>query len=115
MDLQNWQTQLRKGLLDLCVLNLLSTGERYGYVLVQAMKRMPALAIREGTVYPVLARLLEEGLVSSEVRPSDEGPPRKYYMLTPAGRQALRAMNGHWENVENAVRRSSEDGGGDEQ
>ena len=115
MDLQNWQTQLRKGLLDLCVLYLLSSAECYGYDLVQAMKRMPALAIREGTVYPILARLLEEGLVTSEVRPSDEGPPRKYYMLTPAGRQVLAAMNGHWEDVENAVRRSRENVTGGEQ
>ena len=82
MALDNWKTQLRKGLLDLCVLNFLARDEYYGYDLVQELKTIPALSIREGTVYPILARLEEDGLVVSEVRPSDAGPPRKYFNIT---------------------------------
>ncbi len=104
MGLSNWKTQLRKGLLDLCVLNFLASGEYYGYDLVQELKKIPALSIREGTVYPILARLEEDGLVISEVRPSDAGPPRKYFNITSEGRRAVQEMNEHWERIERAVK-----------
>jgi PadR family transcriptional regulator PadR len=104
MDLQNWKTQLRKGLLDLCLLNLLSRGECYGYDLVQELRRSDVLHMREGTVYPVLARLEEDGLVRGEVRASEAGPPRKYYTITRVGKGALALMNEHWQSVEDAVR-----------
>jgi len=104
MDLQNWKTQLRKGLLDLCVLNFLRHREYYGYDLVKEVKRINALQMREGTIYPILARLEEDGLVTSEVKPSDTGPPRKYFELTPGGEKAVEEMNRHWGLVEMAVR-----------
>ena len=104
MGLANWKTQLRKGLLDLCVLNFLASQEYYGYDLVQELKKLPALSIREGTVYPILARLEEEGLVVSQVRPSDSGPPRKYFNITSQGRRTVREMNEHWGHIEGAVR-----------
>ena len=104
MDLQNWRTQLRKGLLDLCVLNFLDRREYYGYDLVQDLKQIDGLQMREGNVYPILARLQEDALVTSDVRPSENGPPRKYFTITPAGRRAVRDMNRHWERIELAVR-----------
>ena len=104
MSLPNWKTQLRKGLLDLCVLNLLAAREYYGYDLVQDLKTIDGLQIREGNVYPILGRLEEEGLVTADVRPSDSGPPRKYFHITPTGRKAAEAMNEHWDEIGRAVR-----------
>jgi PadR family transcriptional regulator PadR len=101
--LQNWKTQIRKGLLDLCVLNFLAAREYYGYDLVQDLKSIDGLQMREGNVYPILGRLEEEGLVTSEVRPSDSGPPRRYFRVTSAGRKAVEAMNEHWDQMGRAV------------
>jgi len=102
--LGNWKTQLRKGFLELFILNHLRSGEYYGYDLVQAMKRIDGLAMREGTIYPILARLQDDGLVRSEIRSSDSGPPRKYFQITETGREALRDMNRHWQSLETAMR-----------
>ena len=107
MELERWKTQLRKGLLDLCVLNFLSAHEYYGYDLVQEMKEIDGLQMREGMIYPILARLEEDGLVRSERRPSDAGPPRKYFIITEAGREAVQQMNRHWQLMEVAVRMAS--------
>ncbi len=104
MSLQNWKTQLRKGLLELCVLNYLQRRKYHGYELVQYLKRIDVLQMREGTIYPILARLEEDGLVTHSVRPSENGPPRKYFQTTRAGRAAAQAMNRHWKDVEAAVR-----------
>jgi PadR family transcriptional regulator PadR len=99
MNLENWQTQLRKGLLDIVVLNLLHHGPSHGYEMVQTMKRIEGLQIREGNIYPVLARLETDGLVSSYTEPSTDGPPRKYYQLTESGQKALEEMNKHWDKL----------------
>ena len=103
MNLQNWKTQLRKGLLELCVLNYLQRRKYHGYELVQYLKRIDVLQMREGTIYPILARLQEDGLVTHSVRPSENGPPRKYFQATRAGRATARAMNRHWKDVQAAV------------
>lgn len=92
----NWKTQLRKGFLDLCILNHLEQKEFYGYDLVQQLKVAEGTSMREGIIYPVLARLQEDGLVTSVKRPSPTGPPRKYYQITEAGGEALKEMNDHW-------------------
>jgi PadR family transcriptional regulator PadR len=97
MSQENWQTQLRKGLLDIVVLNLLNRGPSHGYEMVQTMKRIEGLQIREGNIYPVLARLETDGLVTSYSQPSTDGPPRKYFRLTEAGQKALDDMNKHWD------------------
>ncbi len=94
--LDNWKTQLRKGFLDLCILNFLARRPYYGYDLVQELKTIEGTAMREGIVYPILARLQADGLVESETRPSDSGPPRKYYAATREGRACLKEMNSHW-------------------
>ncbi len=99
MDLENWQTQLRKGLLDIVVLNLLNHGPSHGYEMVQKMKRIDGLQIREGNIYPVLARLETDGLVTSFSQSSVDGPPRKYFQLTQSGQRALDDMNSHWEII----------------
>jgi PadR family transcriptional regulator PadR len=99
MNLENWQTQLRKGLLDIVVLNLLQRGDSHGYEMVQKMKRIEGLQIREGNIYPVLARLETDGLVTSYSQPSTDGPPRKYFKLTESGQKALDDMNAHWDRI----------------
>jgi len=106
MRLQNWKTQLRKGVLELCVLNALSAREYYGYDLVQTLKQIEVLQMREGTVYPILARLEDDGLVTSETRASSAGPPRKYVSITQEGKTYVAKANAHWSEMVSAVKRA---------
>jgi PadR family transcriptional regulator PadR len=99
LDLNNWQTQLRKGLLDIVILNLLQTGRYHGYEMVQKLKHNQGLIIREGNIYPILARLQTDGLVASYSEPSRDGPPRKYFRLTESGQKTLNEMNEHWDKI----------------
>jgi PadR family transcriptional regulator, regulatory protein PadR len=89
----NWTVQVRKGLLELCILNALSEKERYGYELVKTLVGIPGLGVTEGTLYPLLSRLRVQGLVSARLEESTEGPARKYYALTKQGRQLVSTMN----------------------
>ena len=80
-------TQLRKGILELAVMGVLYHERHYGYSLVRALTETGSISLKEGTIYPILARLDRDGLVRSERVESDQGPPRKYYALTSSGRQ----------------------------
>jgi len=80
-------TQLRKGILELAVMGVLYHERHYGYSLIRVLTEGGALSLKEGTVYPILARLDRDGLVRSEWVESAQGPPRKYYSLSPSGRQ----------------------------
>jgi PadR family transcriptional regulator PadR len=91
----NWTVQVRKGLLELCILNALAAREYYGYDLVKNLVQLPGLGVTEGTVYPLLSRLRGQGLVSTRLEESPEGPARKYYQLTDKGRAAMDLMNDH--------------------
>lgn len=108
MDTQNWQIQMRKGILDFVILNLLSRGRSHGYEIVQSLKIYSGLTIREGNVYPILQRLLADGLVSSESQPSRDGPPRKYFSITTQGLEALDCMNRHWDQLTDTIRQIRE-------
>jgi PadR family transcriptional regulator PadR len=99
----NWTTQLRKGVLELAVLNALANEALYGYDLVRSLGGDTGLGIAEGTIYPLLSRLKKEGLVESYLEDSAEGPARKYYRLTKAGRRMLDMMNEHWLAVRQTV------------
>jgi len=99
MNFDNWQTQLRKGILDIVILNLLQHGRFHGYEMVRQLKKVDGLKIREGNIYPILARLQTDGLVTCTSEPSLDGPPRKYFKLTEIGQKALREMNDHWNRV----------------
>jgi PadR family transcriptional regulator PadR len=88
----NWTVQARKGLLDVCILRALESRERYGYELVKTLVEVPGLGLTEGTLYPLMSRLRVQGLVSTRLEESSEGPARKYYTLTPAGRRVLKLM-----------------------
>ncbi len=92
-------TQLRKGLMELCLLRLLRGGESYGYEIVRRLRSLPALAVSESTVYPVLARLRAEGFVRVREAPSPAGPPRRVFSLSARGRARLAEYNAHWNAV----------------
>jgi PadR family transcriptional regulator PadR len=98
--------QFKKGVLELCVLSLIARKDRYGYELVTEISKN--FAIAEGTIYPLLRRLTKDGLCSTYLVESMEGPPRKYYRLTPAGREVQQKLLRDWEQfvqgVQNLVR-----------
>lgn len=103
LSYDNWTTQLRKGLLELAILNTLGSGPLYGYEIVRRLADVDSLVITEGTVYPILSRLRNEKYLETYLEESPEGPPRKYYRLTGRGRDELRRMNDHWERLHEAI------------
>lgn len=98
-ELDNWATQVRKGLLELSLLNALEERERYAYDLVKALVDVPGLGMTEGTIYPLLSRLRTQGWVTTRLEESASGPARKYYALTREGKKMLHAMNAHLESL----------------
>lgn len=99
----NWMTQLRKGLLELAILNTIAAAPLYGYDIVRRLSDVDHLVITEGTVYPILSRLKNSGLVATYLEESQEGPSRKYYRLTTRGRDDLDRMNQHWDSLHRAI------------
>lgn len=104
----NWTVQVRKGVLELCILNALAEQERYGYELVKTLVAIPGLGVTEGTLYPLLSRLRVQGLVSARLEESSEGPARKYYALTEPGRAIMKAMNEYLDNLVQGTRKLQE-------
>jgi PadR family transcriptional regulator PadR len=96
-------SQLRRGVLEFCVLALLRDGERYGFDLVRALADAGGLDTTEGTLYPLLARLRRDGVVETTWRESTAGPRRRYYRLTPAGHDALDAFTSEWTRFRTSV------------
>lgn len=99
----NWQTQARKGVLELVILNALKHGRMYGYEIAKTLKAIPALAVVEGTIYPIMSRLEKEGLVTSLLEASPEGPARKYYRLSDEGAAVLARINDLWDEIATGV------------
>jgi PadR family transcriptional regulator PadR len=97
--------QMRRGAIEYCVLALVKDEERYGFELVRELAAADGLVTSEGTVYPLLTRLRREGLVDTVWRESNQGPPRRYYRITPHGRRALEGFVGQWERFRDAVDR----------
>lgn len=95
----NWSTQLRKGMLELCILNAIRGTSLYGYDIVRKLRNIEGLVISEGTIYPILSRLKREGFVQTTITESTEGPPRKYYELTAKGEKILGQMNDYWKDI----------------
>lgn len=96
-------SQLRRGVVEFCVLALLKDGERYSFDLVQALAQAESLVTSEGTLYPMLGRLRREGKVASKWRESESGPPRRYYSLTRKGDAALAAFITEWVRFRDSV------------
>jgi len=95
----NWTVQVRKGILELCILNALYAKEYYGYDLVKTLVAMPGLGVTEGTIYPLLSRLRLQELVTTRLEESTEGPVRKYYSLTTKGKKTVTLMNKHLDTL----------------
>ena len=95
----NWSTQLRKGMLELCILNAIRGTSLYGYDIARKLRNIEGLVISEGTIYPILSRLKREGFVQTTIKESTEGPPRKYYELTDKGQTILNEMNDYWKDI----------------
>ena len=97
------QVQLRKGVLDMCVLALLARQDGYAYDI--ASRLAEAIGMGEGTIYPLMRRMQTDGLVTTYLEESSSGPPRKYYQLTKAGRAALIEQKGDWTEFTASVAR----------
>jgi PadR family transcriptional regulator PadR len=100
-------TQLRKGILELAVMGVLYDDRHYGYSLVRVLSEAGSISLKEGTVYPILGRLDRDRLVRSEWVESAQGPPRKYYALTAAGRQLFDELSQEFETLALLVQRKS--------
>src|SRR5258708_9018295 len=100
---ESLQIQLKKGVLEMCVLALLSHGDNYAYDIASRMAE--AVGMGEGTIYPLMRRMQNDGLVSTYLQESGSGPPRKYYKLTKSGAQALKSQTTEWLVFEAAVRK----------
>jgi PadR family transcriptional regulator, regulatory protein PadR len=99
--------QLKKGVLDLCVLAVLSRGESYAYEIAQRLTAQ--IGMGEGTIYPLMRRLQNDGLVATYLVESSAGPSRKYYRLTKAGKVAYRKQKAVWTEFARAVDEICED------
>lgn len=99
----NWTTQFRKGLLELCVLLLLKKQEAYAYELLVTLGQRTSLGITESTLYPLLARLEREGYLTVRIAPSASGPNRRYYRLVALGEQHLVSITKQWKSVSQSV------------
>jgi PadR family transcriptional regulator, regulatory protein PadR len=97
------QTQLLRGVLDLCALAVMAEEPVYGYELTQRLRERGLSTVGDGSVYPLLGRLEREGLVETYRQASNGGPPRKYYRLSAAGRRALAAGVAEWNATRDAV------------
>ncbi|AQS60627.1 PadR family transcriptional regulator [Desulforamulus ferrireducens] len=105
----NDKSQLLKGTLEGCILKVINDRETYGYEISEKLKQQGFSDICEGTVYPLLIRLERNGLLASTKRDSPFGPKRKYYQLTPKGRQELATFYENWLALKNSVDRLFED------
>ncbi|MDR2932371.1 MAG: PadR family transcriptional regulator [Oscillospiraceae bacterium] len=103
--------QFKKGALDLCVMALLEKKDCYGFELASTVSNH--IDISEGTIYPLLKRLKDDMLVDTYLMESTEGPPRKYYTLTPTGRGRYSRLLGEWKSFTSGVERIINDGKGE--
>ena len=98
-------TEMLKGVLEGCVLEIISRKETYGYEITRQLNEMGFTEVVEGTVYTILLRLGRNRLVEIEKKPSAMGPPRKFYALNDAGREELRLFWEKWEFLDSTIHR----------
>ena len=102
MNIENAKSQMRKGMLEYCVLLLLKHRPSYASDIIQQLKNAELLVV-EGTLYPLLTRLKNDGLLSYEWQESTQGPPRKYYALSREGEHFLEGLEGAWTELSNTI------------
>lgn len=98
MDLENTQVQMRKGILEYCILNIIARGEVYASNMIDELTSARMIVV-EGTLYPILTRLKNSGLLEYKWVESKSGPPRKYYKLTDKGAKFLEKLTETWEEL----------------
>jgi len=96
-------TQMLKGVLEGCVLQIIASNETYGYEILQELKKSGFQDITEGTIYPMLLRLEKKDIIAADVRSSGIGPQRKYYRLTQTGKAYLEAFRDTWSQMKEIV------------
>lgn len=99
VDVMN--SQLKRGTLELCALSVVNRGDCYGYELVNRLSK--CMTITEGTIYPLMKRLKDGGLIESYIVESSEGPPRKYYKITAPGVAELKRLSDEWREFAKSV------------
>ena len=99
---ENAQSQMRKGILEYCILSIISRKEVYTSDILDALHRADLLVV-EGTLYPLLSRLKNNGIVKYRWQESTDGPPRKYFTLTEEGENLLTALNDEWKQMNQAI------------
>ncbi len=104
MSVDPWITQLRKGVADYIVLQILRDREAYGYEILQLLSQVKCLMLGESTLYPLLSRLARDEFLSVSVVKSPAGPVRRYYRLTSSGRKRLQEMDVYWNELIGAIR-----------
>lgn len=102
MNLENTSVQMRKGILEFCVMHVIARGEVYTSDLIQELTAARMVVV-EGTLYPLLTRLKNAGLLQYSWKESTSGPPRKYYSLTEAGAANLEALTATWQEIVSSV------------
>ena len=103
MNEENVKIQMRKGILEYCILAILSRGDSYAPKIIAELKAAHMIVV-EGTLYPILTRQKNAGLLTYRWEESPQGPPRKYYMLTEAGREQLAALDEAWDEMVEQIR-----------
>ena len=98
INVDNTKAQMRKGILEYCILSILSRGASYAPQIIAELKEAEMIVV-EGTLYPILTRQKNQGLLTYRWEESPQGPPRKYYSLTPEGREALRQLDESWDTL----------------
>ncbi len=104
MKIENTKAQMRKGVLEYCILSILRGGEAYTSDILETLKDAKILVV-EGTIYPLLTRLKNAGLLAYRWEESTSGPPRKYYALTENGKLFLTGLNATWSELQQAVKK----------
>ena len=102
MNIENTKAQMRKGVLEYCILSILKDDDKYASEILGALKDAKMLVV-EGTIYPLLTRLKNAGLLNYRWEEYTSGPPRKYYALPETGQLFLNELNGTWDELRNAV------------
>jgi PadR family transcriptional regulator PadR len=103
MNIENTKAQMRKGVLEFCILSVLKEKDAYTSEILDTLKTAKLLVV-EGTVYPLLTRLKNDNLLSYRWEESTSGPPRKYYGLTDEGKEFLKELNNTWSELSGAVK-----------
>lgn len=102
MKIENTKAQMRKGILEYCILEILSKKHSYAPDIIEEMKKAKMIVV-EGTLYPLLTRLKNAGMLSYIWEESQQGPPRKYYALTDSGEKVLYELKSSWNDIVEAV------------